>query len=243
MALANVVTKFKSNLPPSSLITIKTASSIQPISLPSTLRCFSFASTLRSTNDPFGFAQPSKGASLKLRKPTSSSSLPKSLNPKPSVAQVAPSSPSPVGSAIFQRIAQSRHNQIQELKRFDEANQPNRDEKATPDVLWASASQLKVQSHSGPLTPSSSRVVRTLRIPPSSFLNRPATSMDVERAYKRVQFMLNSAGLRKDLYLNKRYEKPYLKRRRLRSERHRTKFAIEVQRRVQIISVMKLKGM
>ncbi|EGG07679.1 uncharacterized protein MELLADRAFT_85562 [Melampsora larici-populina 98AG31] len=82
-----------------------------------------------------------------------------------------------------------------------------------------------------------------MRIPPTSFLSRPATTMDVERAYKRVQFMVNSAGLRKDIYLNKRYEKPYLKRRRLKSERHRMKFAIEVQRRVQLISVMKLKGM
>lgn len=239
MALTKAVFRLKpSSMPRPSTCVVKSTSALQ-----STFRNFSVAFTPQNSNDPFGFARPPQGASLKLRKPTTPPPPPTDTYTKPSALPQSKPSSTPIGSAIFQRMAASHQNQIQELKRFDKSNQSNRDEKATPDALWRTASQLKVQSHSGPLTPSSSRSVRTMKIPPTSFLNRAATAMDFERAYKRIQFMVNSSGLRKDIYLNKRYEKPFLKRRRLRSERHRTKFAIEVQRRVQIISVMKLRGM
>lgn len=240
MAITVAVSRLRPALVLNSSVLLKAIRPHDTLPLPSTLRSLSSTSILRNSKDPFGFVQPTQGSSLKLRERTDSSTS--NLTSEPTIPP-RQSQPSSVGSTIFQRMAQSRQNQIQELKRFDESHQINRDEKATPDQLWKVASELKVQSHSGPLTPSSSRVVRTVRIPATSFLNRAATPSDVERAYKRVQFMLNSAKLRKDIYLNKRYEKPYLKRRRLKSERHRTKFAIEVQRRVQIISVMKLRGM
>lgn len=238
MTFVRAISKLKLPLQSTLPISPKTFTSLQSNSIASSSRFFSLTSTNRSPDDPFGFSQTQPGQTIKLREPSNPSTSSTNLE-----SNTTPRSAPQVGSAIFQRIAQSRQNQIQELKRFDDSNQINRDEKATVDQLWKSVSKLKVQSHSGPLLPSSSRVVRTMRIPPTSFLSRPATTMDVERAYKRVQFMVNSAGLRKDIYLNKRYEKPYLKRRRLKSERHRMKFAIEVQRRVQLISVMKLKGM
>ncbi|KAH9816154.1 hypothetical protein DFH28DRAFT_966215 [Melampsora americana] len=239
MTFVRAITKLKSPLPSNLPISSKIFTPIQSNSIGFHSRFFSTTFKNRISEDPFGFSQPKPGQTIQLREPIQTSTS----NQTPQPTSTFNSSSPELGSAIFQRIANSRQHQIQDLKRFDESNRINRDEKATIDQLWESVSNLKVQSHSGPLLPFSSRVVRTMRIPPTSFLSRPATTMDVERAYKRIQFLVNSAGLRKEIYLNKRYEKPYLKRRRLKSERHRMKFAIEVQRRVQLISVMKLKGM
>ncbi|KAH9443348.1 hypothetical protein MJO28_005312 [Puccinia striiformis f. sp. tritici] len=211
----------------------------------SSSRSFSGGSnTCLSDADPFGFNRSQSNQSLKFRKPDST---PQQLNtpgtPASNQKQTTDRSPSLLGGDIFRRMAENRQNQLQDLRRSDERMKINRDEKASLDQLWKTASQLKIQSHFGPLTPASSRVVRTVRIPPNSFLMRPVSASDVERSYKKLSNWLKASGLRKEIYLNKRYEKPCLKRRRLASERHRRRFAIEVQRRVQIINVMRMKGM
>jgi len=207
------------------------------VGIPSLARHFSRASSsCLSEADPFGFDRSASNQPMKFLKPNQTLSSPD----KTSQRQTAPSM---MGGEIFRRMAENRQNQLQDLRRADDRMRINRDEKASLDQLWNSASQLKIQSHFGPLTPASSRVIRTVRIPPTSFLNRPVMASDVERSYKKLASWLNTAGLRKEIFLNKRYEKPFLKRRRLRSERHRRRFAIEVQRRVQIINVMRMKGM
>ncbi|OAV96108.1 hypothetical protein PTTG_02131 [Puccinia triticina 1-1 BBBD Race 1] len=194
--------------------------------------------------DPFGFDRSQSTQPLKFRKPDTATQQLNAQDIQPSnQKQAAERSPSLLGGDIFRRVAENRQSQLQDLRRSDDRMKINREEKASLDQLWKSASQLKIQSHFGPLTPASSRVIRTVRIPPTSFLNRPVLASDVERSYKKLSSWLNAAGLRKEIYLNKRYEKPFLKRRRLRSERHRRRFAIEVQRRVQIINVMRMKGM
>jgi hypothetical protein len=196
--------------------------------------------TCLSDTDPFGFDRSQSNQSLKFLKPNTPG--PHDIQ-NSNQNQNTNRSPSVLGGDIFRRMAEKRQIQLQELRRSDDRMKVNREEKASLDQLWKSASQLKIQSHFGPLTPASSRVVRTVRIPPTSFLNRPVSASDVERSYRKLSSWLNAAGLRKEIYLNKRYEKPFLKRRRLRSERHRRRFAIEVQRRVQIINVMRMKGM
>ncbi|KAA1066881.1 hypothetical protein PGT21_013903 [Puccinia graminis f. sp. tritici] len=211
----------------------------------SSSRSFSRGSnTCLSDADPFGFDRSQSTQSLKFRKPDTSPQQPTTQDIQPSdPKRTTDRSSSLLGGDIFRRMAENRQSQLQDLRRSDDRMKINREEKASLDQLWKSASQLKIQSHFGPLTPASSRVIRTVRIPPTSFLNRPVLASDVERSYKKLSSWLNAAGLRKEIYLNKRYEKPFLKRRRLRSERHRRRFAIEVQRRVQIINVMRMKGM
>ncbi|POV95087.1 hypothetical protein PSTT_16474 [Puccinia striiformis] len=191
----------------------------------SSSRSFSGGSnTCLSDADPFGFNRSQSNQSLKFRKPDST---PQQLN--------TPGTP-----ASNQKQTTDRSPSLLDDRREDE-DQSRRE--SYLDQLWKTASQLKIQSHFGPLTPASSRVVRTVRIPPNSFLMRPVSASDVERSYKKLSNWLKASGLRKEIYLNKRYEKPCLKRRRLASERHRRRFAIEVQRRVQIINVMRMKGM
>ncbi|KAI8460923.1 hypothetical protein BY996DRAFT_6520849 [Phakopsora pachyrhizi] len=192
--------------------------------------------------DPFGFNFSSRfGQSLKSGQDSSSSTGKEPIKTVDLSDQQIDRKP--LGSTIFRRIAQNRQDQLQDLQNMEEQIRLDQNRKATQDQVWSSVSQLQVQTHSGPLTPASSRVVRTSRVPPNSFMIRPILASDFERAYRKLQSLLNAAGLKREIYLNKRYEKPYLKRRRLRSERHRRRFAIEVQRRVQIISIMKLKGM
>ncbi|MBW0492049.1 hypothetical protein O181_031764 [Austropuccinia psidii MF-1] len=213
-------------------------------------KSFSSSSNIRqsSTEDPFGFSELNSQESLKFRQPEESSPVqpPSPTGDHQDAKKLSGASSGrstgPLGSTIFHRIVENQERKANELNKFDDQIRNRRNEKATLDQIWNIASQLRIQSHSGPLTPASSRVVRTVRAPPSSFLTRPVLASDVERSYKRLQGLLNASGLRKEIYLNKRYEKPFLMRRRLRSERHRRKFAIEVQRRVQIINVMKLKG-
>ncbi|KNZ44759.1 uncharacterized protein VP01_885g3 [Puccinia sorghi] len=220
----------------SSLVTVG-----RKIGIPSFARHFSWASSSRlSDADPFGFDRSQFNQPMKFLKPNQTLNSPDNTSQRQSTDQ-RPSSM--MGGEIFRRMAENRQNQLLDLRRADDRMRINRDEKASLDQLWNSASQLKIQSHFGPLTPASSRVIRTVRIPPTSFLNRPVMASDVERSYKKLSSWLNSAGLRREIFLNKRYEKPFLKRRRLRSERHRRRFAIEVQRRVQIINVMRMKGM
>lgn len=194
--------------------------------------------------DPFGFDQSKPHRPIESRQTHHhpSQSRPQTsqdLDPK----QTSEPTPPSIGGEIFRRLNENRQQELRRLRQDEQAIRVDGEERASLDQLWKFSSQLKLQNHFGPLTPASSRVVRTVRIPPTSFLNRPVLASDVERSYRRLQTWLNAAGLRKEINLNRRYEKPFLKRRRLRSERHRRRFAIEVQRRVQIINVMRMKGM
>jgi ribosomal protein S21 len=50
-------------------------------------------------------------------------------------------------------------------------------------------------------------------------------SIDVSSAYRRLHSILNRNRVRSELYLQRRYEKPSDRERRLKSERHRRRFA------------------
>lgn len=59
---------------------------------------------------------------------------------------------------------------------------------------------------------------------------------DVGIAYSKLMSMLAKNNVRKELRLEEHYEKPNQKRRRLKSERHRRRFAAAVREKVQLVS-------
>lgn len=61
--------------------------------------------------------------------------------------------------------------------------------------------------------------------------------VDVNRAYGSLMSIIARNGVRKELRFQERYEKPNQKRRRLKSERHRRRFAAAVREKVQLVSV------
>jgi small subunit ribosomal protein MRP21 len=60
--------------------------------------------------------------------------------------------------------------------------------------------------------------------------------VDVNRAYGSLMSIIARNGVRKELRFQERYEKPNQKRRRLKSERHRRRFAAAVREKVQLVS-------
>ncbi|QRW16297.1 ribosomal protein S21 [Rhizoctonia solani] len=71
-------------------------------------------------------------------------------------------------------------------------------------------------------------VLREPKAPGNVYTGRsvPVTDlMDVPSAYRRLHSILNRNRVRSELYLQRRYEKPSDRERRLKSERHRRRFA------------------
>jgi ribosomal protein S21 len=64
------------------------------------------------------------------------------------------------------------------------------------------------------------------------------SNVDVGSAYSRLMSLLAKNNVRRELRLEENYEKPNQKRRRLKSERHRRRFAAAVREKVQLVSVL-----
>ncbi|KAH7343479.1 hypothetical protein B0J17DRAFT_642539 [Rhizoctonia solani] len=71
-------------------------------------------------------------------------------------------------------------------------------------------------------------VLRDLKVPGNVYTGRsvPVNEyLDVPSAYRRLHSILNRNRVRSELFLQRRYEKPSDRERRLKSERHRRRFA------------------
>ncbi|WFD00285.1 hypothetical protein MYAM1_003033 [Malassezia yamatoensis] len=84
-----------------------------------------------------------------------------------------------------------------------------------------------------PATPTSGRTVSAT----NSYGNTSATML-----YRNLMSTLRRNSVRRELRLGERYEKPNQKRRRLRSERHRRRFADMIRKKVQLIMALKARG-
>ncbi|KAJ1950634.1 hypothetical protein FBU59_000583 [Linderina macrospora] len=71
----------------------------------------------------------------------------------------------------------------------------------------------------------------------------PVASGGANRAYMRLNRILSDNGIRRELQLRRRYEKPKYKRQRLRQESHARRFKEEVKQKVHLIMRMKNWGM
>ncbi|KAJ1308961.1 hypothetical protein OPQ81_004644 [Rhizoctonia solani] len=75
-------------------------------------------------------------------------------------------------------------------------------------------------------------VLRELKVPGNVYTGRsvPVNDIvDVPAAYRRLHAILNRNRVRSELFLQRRYEKPSDRERRLKSERHRRRFAAWIQ--------------
>ncbi|WFD44213.1 hypothetical protein MPSI1_002879 [Malassezia psittaci] len=84
-----------------------------------------------------------------------------------------------------------------------------------------------------PATPTSGRTVSAT----NSYGNA-----SVAMLYRNLMSTLRRNNVRRELRLGERYEKPNQKRRRLRSERHRRRFADMIRKKVQLIMALKARG-
>ncbi|KAF9519972.1 hypothetical protein BS47DRAFT_914393 [Hydnum rufescens UP504] len=67
-------------------------------------------------------------------------------------------------------------------------------------------------------------------------------AQNVPTAYSRVMGILSRNAVRKELRLAERHEKPTDKRRRLRRERHRRRFAEMIKNKVQVVLAIRRQG-
>lgn len=70
----------------------------------------------------------------------------------------------------------------------------------------------------------------------------PVVKGDVEAAYKKLNRVLAQNQVVRELRANERHEKVGYKRRRLRSERWRRRFAHEVRKKVQLVQAIRARG-
>ncbi|KAF8253181.1 hypothetical protein K440DRAFT_627440 [Wilcoxina mikolae CBS 423.85] len=66
---------------------------------------------------------------------------------------------------------------------------------------------------------------------------------DLAQAFMRLKSIISQNKVRQDFHIQKFHERPGLKRKRLRSERHRRRFKEGFKRMVSIVMDMKKKGM
>ncbi|KAG8719478.1 hypothetical protein FRC08_002725 [Ceratobasidium sp. 394] len=102
----------------------------------------------------------------------------------------------------------------------------------TPEERWASAHEL---------------VSRELRDPGNVYTGRSVmvsdrTGFDLAAAYRRLHVILSRNRVRSELFLQRRYEKPSDRERRLKSERHRRRFAAWIRKKVQLVSEIRRRG-
>ncbi|TIB75868.1 hypothetical protein E3Q23_02151 [Wallemia mellicola] len=101
----------------------------------------------------------------------------------------------------------------------------------TPEEIWAQAHQQRMRTlaQEQPLSLYAGRTVVVGKYDKNS-----ATSQ-VERAWKRLNGTLARNEVRRDLMLRDRYERPHQMRRRLKSERHRRRFAEYIRQKVSLV--------
>ncbi|CAE6499534.1 unnamed protein product [Rhizoctonia solani] len=88
-------------------------------------------------------------------------------------------------------------------------------------------------------------VLRELKAPGNVYTGRSVPvneHMDVSYAYRRLHAILNRNRVRSELFLQRRYEKPSDRERRLKSERHRRRFAAWIRKKVQLVSEIRRRG-
>ncbi|KAB5595301.1 hypothetical protein CTheo_1173 [Ceratobasidium theobromae] len=66
--------------------------------------------------------------------------------------------------------------------------------------------------------------------------------IDVSIAYRRLHGVLSRNRIRSELFLQRRYEKPSDRERRLKSERHRRRFAAWIRKKVQLVSEIRRRS-
>ncbi|WFC95810.1 hypothetical protein MBRA1_002464 [Malassezia brasiliensis] len=90
-------------------------------------------------------------------------------------------------------------------------------------------SEFRARQTIGPATPATPTTGRTVSAA-NSFGNSSAAML-----YRNLMGTLRRNNVRRELRLEERYEKPNQKRRRLRSERHRRRFADMIRKKVQLV--------
>lgn len=70
----------------------------------------------------------------------------------------------------------------------------------------------------------------------------PVSDGDVSAAYRRLHMILSRNRVRSELFLQRRFEKPSDRERRLKSERHRRRFAAWIRKKVQLVSEIRRRG-
>ncbi|CAE6428443.1 unnamed protein product [Rhizoctonia solani] len=88
-------------------------------------------------------------------------------------------------------------------------------------------------------------VLREVKVPGNVNTGRSVPvneHMDVSSAYRRLHSILNRNRVRSELFLQRRYEKPSDRERRLKSERHRRRFAAWIRKKVQLVSEIRRRG-
>jgi len=126
-----------------------------------------------------------------------------------------PSSDKPFDETIYQKFAYITSR----------ASPPTDD---NVEIRWKRQSELFMQKQEMPRTPHSGRSV-------------PVT-VDLTVAWNKLHRILRANNVKKELAERQRYEKPGDKRRRLKSERWRRRFAQEVRRKVQLVHEIKRRG-
>ncbi|KAG9105035.1 hypothetical protein FRC06_000008 [Ceratobasidium sp. 370] len=102
----------------------------------------------------------------------------------------------------------------------------------TPEDRWASVHEY---------------ATRELRDPGNVYTGRSVlvtekTGFDLAAAYRRLHVILSRNRVRSELFLQRRYEKPSDRERRLKSERHRRRFAAWIRKKVQLVSEIRRRG-
>ncbi|QRV87705.1 ribosomal protein S21 [Ceratobasidium sp. AG-Ba] len=101
----------------------------------------------------------------------------------------------------------------------------------TPDERWASVHELALRDLHDPGNVYTGRSVAV-----------PERGHDLSSAYRRLHVILSRNRVRSELFLQKRYEKPSDRERRLKSERHRRRFAAWIRKKVQLVSEIRRRG-
>ncbi|KAG8776208.1 hypothetical protein FRC12_001042 [Ceratobasidium sp. 428] len=102
----------------------------------------------------------------------------------------------------------------------------------TPEERWASVHTSASRDVQDPGNVYTGRSVPVLE----------KTGLDVAAAYRRLHVILSRNRVRSELFLQRRYEKPSDRERRLKSERHRRRFAAWIRKKVQLVSEIRRRG-
>ncbi|KAF8605239.1 hypothetical protein BDV93DRAFT_438896 [Ceratobasidium sp. AG-I] len=87
--------------------------------------------------------------------------------------------------------------------------------------------------------------IRDIREPGNVYTGRSipvSDRADMSIAYRRLHAILARNRVRSELFLQRRYEKPSDRERRLKSERHRRRFAAWIRKKVQLVSEIRRRG-
>lgn len=152
----------------------------------------------------------------------------------------SPESASPASQAIWDAMSTGGR----EVKAPRAPREPESAPRATLDELWAKASEWRYAGHNGPITPYSTRSVTVTRgVQPGALrAGRQTDVADLARAWRSLTRIVTVSRV-KAVWKLKRHERPVATRYRLRSIRHRKRFAAEVSRQVRIIKTLRFRGL